>query len=318
MTAPDNGNAAPAENPVPAADAQLRDTLRTWTVAAVLVAAFVGIDVLTARHLAAGPGSIATFFVAGLLLGLCIGQVNLIAVWSSLAPGNIVVRVSWGSFLTMAMWYALVLGHTTSRESNMRRDEAITLIIVLFIGVVALQIPLWVAKKAFRWRLIRSGSSDETWRNEDRQFHVGHMLIAMFFVAAALSPMRQVLPPEDRVIFPRDPAIHVLVPLAILCNFLATIPCIWWAFASAKNLVGFAALWLFYSAVLTVIEYVAIYLTTRPSPGQTAEQLAMLYTANVSQCAAVITTLLILRSIGFRLIRTPRRATPVDPVSPSA
>lgn len=243
------------------------------------------------------------------MVGLCIGQVNLIALWSSLAPGNIVVRVSWGCLLTMAMWYALVLGRPVSRSlyGDLTREDAITLVIVLFVGVVALQIPLWVAKKLFRWRLIRSLDAAETWRNEDRQFHVRHMLIATFFVAAALSPMRQVLPVENRTYLHHDSAMYVTVPVAILCNFLATIPCIWWAFASARSLARVILGWLVYTVVLTAIEFSVFYAAFGAPPDEKrVEAFATVYTVNVSQCAAVIVTLLILRSIGFRLVRMPR------------
>ena len=40
--------------------------------------------------------------------GLCIGQINLIAVWASLARGSIVVRAFWAVLLLMTMWYGFI------------------------------------------------------------------------------------------------------------------------------------------------------------------------------------------------------------------
>jgi len=47
----------------------------------------------------------------GLFVGICIGQVNLIAAWAALAPGNVLFRLPWSMLLGVLMWYSLVLGY---------------------------------------------------------------------------------------------------------------------------------------------------------------------------------------------------------------
>ena len=47
------------------------------------------------------------------------------------------------------------------------------------------------------------------------------------------------------------------------------------------------------------------YLIGSPPPGQGMEAALVFYLLNLSQCAAVLGTLLIFRAIGFRLVRMP-------------
>ncbi len=185
---------------------QPRGSLLPCAIAAALICVFLVVDFFTPRcFLVRGTSE---QLLMALLLGLAIGQVNLIAVWTSLAPGNIVLRVSWSLLLTMAMWYSLILGsrldlrwlaalNGPSWRPRMTREDAIFLIAILLAGVAILQIPLWVAKKVFRWRLTRQPGDTEASRQEDRQFNLQHLLIAMFLLAVALSPLRHVLPAPD-------------------------------------------------------------------------------------------------------------------------
>ena len=83
-------------------------SLLPCAVAAVLICAFFVVDFFTPRYFVARNTS--EQLLMALLVGLAIGQVSLIAVWTSLAPGNIVLRVSWSLLLTMVMGYGLILG----------------------------------------------------------------------------------------------------------------------------------------------------------------------------------------------------------------
>ena len=63
-------------------------------VAAVLFCAFLGVDAITPSVLRGRDD-----WLPAILLGICIAQVNLIALWAAMAPGNIVVRISWSTLL---------------------------------------------------------------------------------------------------------------------------------------------------------------------------------------------------------------------------
>ena len=78
-----------------------------------------------------------------LLLGICIGEVNLIATWAALASGNVLLRLPWSMLLGVIMWYALIIGNrmldaietwsggSIYYHSSFGRGEAVLLGIVL-------------------------------------------------------------------------------------------------------------------------------------------------------------------------------------------
>jgi hypothetical protein len=285
--------------------------LLTWGVAGALICGFLVINYLTPGQFKHGPNG---QWIVAVLVGICIAEVNLIAVWASLAPGNIVIRGSWSLLLTMAMWYCLIMGNGEAeyavyqyvkyRVSGIARGDAIFLIALLLIGVVVLQIPLWIAKKLFRWRLTRRPENTEASLLEDRQFHLQHLLIATLLISVALSPLRQVLPKTPDP-FLLNGKMFVVLGAIIVCNLVVTIPCIWWAFLSTARLIWLMFAWLFYCAALTGIEFGCLYLLLgRPGP-RWEDELLTFYLLNLSQCAAVLGTLLILRAIGFRMVRMP-------------
>lgn len=236
----------------------------------------------------------------------------MIAVWASLSPGNIVLRLSWSLLLAAAMWYALVLGFRVE-QPLFGFSDAVVLGIVLFAAVVLLQVPLWITKKCFRWRLSRGAEDAEQFLLEDRQFHLRHMFIAMFLWAVALSPLHLVLPSGnvDSLYLGRE--LFVTLAAAIVCNILITIPCIGWAFVSTARLLRVVAGWLFYCAVLTVIEKAVLYSVRGGPPNEQLREGGLFFVLNVSQCIAVFGTLQIFRAMGFRLVRFPKAGAAAGP-----
>jgi hypothetical protein len=297
---------------------QPRGKLLACCVAAALVCGFFVVDVIMTSPWLRGTD--VPDWLQGILIGLCIGQVNLIATWASLAPGNIVLRVSWSFLLTMAMWYGLIFGSQHSwgvpSSSEMSPSDAILLLAILMGGVVILQIPLWIAKKAFRWRLTRQPGDTVAALQEDRQFHLQHLLIAAFLLAVALSPLHYVLPPGQVDSWELDGEVCVLLAAAVLSNVVMTLPCIWWAFASRRKLIGLVVTWLVYCAVLAAIESV-IFCALIDGPWMWRDAAVFFYAINLSQCVVVLGTLWILRAIGFRMVRLPCRGRQTD-TPPSA
>jgi hypothetical protein len=79
---PNEPDAGRAEAPAVARPAGRRVI---WGVSAVVIGAFLVVDFITPY--AIEMGSVALTFV---LVGICIGEANLIAAWAVLAPGNLV------------------------------------------------------------------------------------------------------------------------------------------------------------------------------------------------------------------------------------
>jgi hypothetical protein len=184
--------------------------------------------------------------------------------------------------------------------------DAVVLGLTLLAGLIVLQIPLWIAKKIFRWRLAGWAADPDQIAMEDRQFNIRHMLLATFLLSVALAPLRQVLPPHG--VDPYSPPVGpmlVALAMAIAFNLVVTIPCVWWAFLSRAKLMLIAIGWLFYCAMLTGLEIAIIVAVFGPPPGEIVKGILLYYLLNVTQCAAVLGTLLIFRAVGFRLMRVP-------------
>ena len=306
MTEPqlDTPEPEPVHTACPAAPVKQCSRVLPWTTTGALICVFLIIDVLTTRCVRISQ------WLEVVLTGLCIGQINLIAVWTSLAPGNIVLRMSWSLLLTIAMWYALILGDRRLPFPHITRSDAVMLILVLLASVVVMQVPLWIAKKVFRWRLTRRPDDTQASLQEDRQFNLKHLLIAMLLLSVALSPLQQILPPGTVPSLSLDREYFVLLPAAILCNLLIALPCIWWAFTSTATLVRLLFGWLFYCATISAIAVMCICaLIKGPAADKRLEAILGISVFNLSQCIAVLATLLIIRALGFRMVRTPRQPT---------
>jgi hypothetical protein len=273
-----------------------------WGVSAAVICTFLALDFAT--PLALGPPN---EWLAAILSGVCIGEMSLIAVWAALAPGNIVVRIPWSLLLGTAMWFALELGNRT--EGDFPREAAISMGVILLGGMMAMQIPLWIAKKKFRWRLIhRAGRCPSP--QEERQFQIKHMLLATFLLAVALSMARMALPPGHAAHLSRIWQICVPLGLAIVDSLLVTIPCLRGAFASSEVIIPLTFGGVAYCCVLAAIELgaisAAIYVFLGTPGFMGAEEFGVIFVLNLSQCATVFGTLLIYRAMGFRLLRRPR------------
>jgi hypothetical protein len=208
------------------------------------------------------------------------------------------------------MWYALVLGCRERFLWWYSLSDTMVLGVVLLAGIVILQVPLWIAKKRFRWRLTRGADDAKQFPLEDRQFHLRHMFIATFLWALALSPLHVVLPPRGFHVLRLDFQAAGVLLAAIVCNLLLTVPCIWWAFVSTARLVPLVVRWLFYCAALTAIETIVLFAALPPpSPPEQSKVAMSLLLLNATQCVAVFGVLRIFRALGFRLVRFPK----IDP-----
>ena len=203
--------------------------------------------------------AITTGRLASLGFGACIAQVTLIAAWAVFTPGNIVVRLPWSLLLGMMMWYVLVFGEQWVGGYNPR--DILTLGVVLLLGVTVLQVPLWIAKRAFRYRMFDAGRSPGPCRRGPLQFQLKHLLLGTFLLSVALSPIRFALPEESVVGFVSGRQLRellVLVPAVIVANLVATLPCLWGGFVSASKVWGLGAGWLVDCLIVTGTEFAVV------------------------------------------------------------
>ena len=135
---------------------------RHWALVAAVLAFHLGVDAIVPRLL--HPDS---DFAGAFVIGLVIGPLNLVAIWSALATGKIIVRLPWAAFLALLIWYALVLGNRSVDRWVFGSSDAIVLGILLLCGTLLTQPPLWIARLKFGWRLLSDSNfckSQEPWR----------------------------------------------------------------------------------------------------------------------------------------------------------
>jgi len=204
------------------------------------------------------------------------------------------------------MWYALVLGCRASSE-YFTLDDAVLLGVILLAGILAAQVPLWIARRVFRWRLVSSAAEADVSTEGPFQFYLWHLLAGMFFLSVALAPARIVLPPGDLGGIPLDRETVLVIVVVMICNLVITVPCIWGTFLKRQTVILLAFVWPIYCIVLTAIE-IGVFAALLGAPGgaELVEPMGLYSLMNLSQCAAVFGTLLIFRAVGFQLIRVAK------------
>jgi hypothetical protein len=239
------------------------------------------------------------------IFGIFIAQLNLIAVWAALAPGNVILRVPCSLLLCLLMWYSLLLGNYVAHGRHpFGRSDALFLGAVLVAGEIATQVPMWIAGSVFGWRLTDREADHADVKHRVGQFELKHLLLGMLLFSLAVAPTRVALPPEDGGLF-RLFLFEVVAVLFILaaCNLVFTVPCVWGAFMRFPEVVFASIGWLMYCAILSaVVVSVTSMLLKYQGNGLTAV-IAGLFAINVSQCVTVFGTLLVFRALGFRLQR---------------
>jgi hypothetical protein len=211
------------------------------------------------------------------------------------------------------MWYSLILG-ARATDDYFWLEDAVLLAMFLLVGVMSAQIPLWIAGRLFRWRLVSWAGAVRKPSEGRLQFQLGHLMLGMLFVSLALAPGRVVLPSGDLANLRLEFEMFALLAVLVVCNLLIAVPCIWGAFARVTTIIPLAFGWLVYCAVVTAIEFSIFQSIFGPGPPEEIPYLV--YVLNVSQCATVFGALLILRALGFRLLRVPSRRAQATGQSP--
>lgn len=239
------------------------------------------------------------------LVGVYVGQVNLIATWGALGPGNVVVRLPWSILLGVLTWYSMALGFRAWRPMTLGNQDILLLGPILLGGIVVAQIPLWIAGKSFRWRLVDVADAKSELRRGPLQFSLRHILLGMVFVALALGPARLVLPSVEFRGFRLDDELPAILGAMVVTNLVMTVPCIWGALVRSNPVPPLA--WPVYCAVVTALEFGALC-AVLGSPGRDWNEILLGFLLlNLSQCATVYFALRVFRAKGFRLVRVSPR-----------
>jgi hypothetical protein len=210
------------------------------------------------------------------------------------------VRLPWSLLLGTMMWYAIILGNNRWCDRSFSLDNAMLSGGFTFAGIVVAQIPLWIARHVFRWQLVTRDAPCGSMACGRLQFNLQQMFLGTTFLSIALAPIRTILPLGARHADHLNREMLVLFVVAAIGNFLVTMPCIWGAMRRVSKPIYLGIVgWLLYCGVLTAVEY-----GTLVAYGVQAGLGLLFYLINISQCATVFGAMLLLRSLGFQLLRT--------------
>jgi hypothetical protein len=263
-----------------------------------LIAVFFCVDVAMTGRIA--DNSLGPIF--GITIGMVIGQLNLLATWGALGTGSALLRVPGTLLLGVLAWYGLILGchlAVPGPGSSIQPGDAAVLGIVLLVGILVAQLPLWIAGRILRWRLVGEAIPSD---RDDRQFQLRHVLLGMFFVSLVLAIGREIMPAGDRALA-MDGVLGILIAALVITNLLITVPCIWATFHfSSSTLVKTTLSYPLYCAGITGLEFGSLCVFLGP-PGNYGETFVTFLAMNLSQGVTVLGSLLVLRFVGLRFIR---------------
>jgi hypothetical protein len=245
-----------------------------------------------------GPPTTVESFKIGLLIGTMFGQTSLAAGWCALGPFALVRRLPLAAVWLAALTVALGINLVTDRSQP---PDGLRILLVVGGAMCAqwllVQLPIWwlVARYGLRIRL-----PDETRPPGQRsqQFGISQLLILTTIVAAVLGVGRFFLGGlTTDVVNTMDNGVTLFGFLAI-ASALISFPLMAAALLRQKTVVAVIAA-VALVALATVLE---VHLFELIVPGsfdpQNREVLSFM---NVTQCAWILATLLLLRAGGYRL-----------------
>ena len=285
-----------------------RNDLRVSYAIVVLIGCLFFADLFVRGAAEWGPDNAFASIWLGVTFGQFIGQLNLISVWAAVSRGQLILRLPWALLLTVLMWAALLCGCWLANRSP-SLHEATDYGVVLTLGSIAAQVPLWLASWVFGWQLIAFNHDLTPDDGDSNQFNIGQMLIGTLLLAVALALAKSILPQGDpyqigsALSLLRDKTTWVLIGATAVCNLLLVVPCIWAAFMmdfTVKRLAAIVCVVL----IVSLVEVAGLSLLLGP-PGKEFLNVFLVFAfLNLGQMAVVYGSLRFLRTFArFRLVR---------------
>ena len=260
------------------------------------------------------------------LLGLCAGQLTLIAIWAALAPGSVLLRLPWALSLGTLMWYGLILGnHLRAALSAsvfgmrgrffepwlLQRPEALTLGVMVLISVTLLQVPFWLMNLVFRWKLVWA---EDPHGLERHQFSLRHLIAGTILFAILLAIGREILPKSGKLELISDAELWQLFSVVLAgATALVSLPAVTLIVAESRHRLTLGLGWIIYMLLLSLAEYsLLVFFGGSPPPSRRLEVQLTIVLLHFTHGGSVIISLLVLAFAGLRLAR-PRRTPAMGP-----
>ena len=176
-----------------------------WIILGLLFSSFAVFDlsIATVVELRGNEEKVA------FILGTVFAQVIVLAVWSALGPASVFTRMVSGLVLVVLVCLSIF--------AFGRGDEEVVAVAgAMFVQWFAVQVPLWVIRLGFGWRLAWPGEETSGSNPNETQFGIRQLLVWTTLVGVALGIGRLILPREALQDM-RQPgeAVSILVLLAV-------------------------------------------------------------------------------------------------------
>lgn len=228
---------------------------------------------------------------AGVAIGTIAAEITLCAVFASLAPVSLFLRV------TVGLMGATVVCLAVFRMDLPGNDDSMEISAAAFLLWIVVQIPLWVFRVRSGWSLRRPTGGAAASMRGDMQFGIRQLMAWTAVVAVALS-VAKIAIPDDSIQGTDDPARTAgIVGMFAVFNALAAWPVIWAAFVRSRMLAwwGVAIVCL---AILCFVEVLAFEALLGPDIDVT-----VFVAVHLIQLVTVGGSLLLIRLGGVRLVR---------------
>ena len=225
--------------------------------------------------------------IAALVIGLLMAQILLTAVWSTMAPVSLVLRMSTGVLSTL---FLLICFYRVAWRDGGGHGVALSICVPILIQWFLLQIPLWFARY-HGWRVGNPDSQLEHPKHREFQFGIKQLLMWTTVVALSVAIVKACLKEVDFGGGTSPLLLEVGLYLTI-GNSLIALPIIWGAFVHRWAWVWYLISILVCAAVCTI----EFWLVSGP-----AMQEEFLIVINISQMVLAMMAMLVVRQLGWRL-----------------
>jgi len=281
-----------------------------WTPLAVFL---VGAAIVNLTGPSLSWALLSPFFVS-LVTGAVAAELGLLAIWTALGAGRWTLRIPLTYFLAVLCFMLLVMGFNMGRMGPLQSGEVLDGLALLPLVFLAAQLPLWIVRLIFGWRIV-FGDVEEEPDAEVGQFGIGHLLGATALVAVSLG-LAQLGSIEAGPLRSSDAAwLDMLVACGIvaLVSALSTIPCVWAVLISRRPL---PAVWVIAAYTLAAAVVLAFVQTALTGVGDIwAEILVLHLFALGALMATMLIGLGVVHFFGYEMLRRgrkPRNGKPLE------
>jgi hypothetical protein len=247
-------------------------------------------------------------------VGGLVGEVCLLAIWCALAAQAVKYRLPLTFSLVSVVACAYVMGLQLAAD-GLPPDVAL-LICGAAVGLFCcLQVPLWVFRAALRRRIDLKDAEPVDAKMESAQFGLRYLMGCTAGVAVLIVVVQHSIPDEDWD--GNIPWLEVILLGLIFMVFsaLICIPCIWAALSDHGRGIGCGVLFLV-GVIGTGFVTIAITFVVGGGP-DLDEIIRDVFGFGAGAAMTMLFVLLIVRSLGYRLVRTTRSNEALPASSPA-